>query len=1574
MKLHLPLSLRSALLLASAAFAGFGSVTEGAAERYWTDSSSTRHTLDRELSTPLNIDGASEFVLKDGTISTSSGGSYGGALHYTAGTEDGDATISAKTVMISGNKAIDTNTQWGFASGGALYLDYSAHSNGGGSNPTSTTPLSFAFSGCDEISITNNGAYASITSEQYEEWGLSDSTQGGAIAVYGASVSDAYGRPYERLSILEFKDNKHVYIRGNYLTDGVHYNMNSISTLDADLALEAPAGGTIEIYDGMDIDGVLWVNTTTPMRRKGQSGTYTGTVMLSGEHVESDLKALKGGKAPEEDEIFESKAHYAEVVYVAGGTLILKDVQLAASKDVSYSWAAMALDYHFYSDAKAEVQMTNATIYTDSYDGEYEEFDGGGYSDYDDDYVYQYGSVFMPKATFSGVNTIMADYVYAKNGTWTFNVSSVNKNKAVLTIEFDDSKAFNTATHVFDTTGATFKVSTSGTLAKGAYKLLVFNNKMGEWVGRDSVTLAGEVSGKIGSSSSSSVYYTVEPGNMLTLWYNSGGSSASSHRAATTLTWVAGSGAWAEGKGGSKIWSGSVSDLNFYNGDSVVFNKAATVQVESVVLPAKMTVSNASGKVMFTSTGGQITGSASLTKSGAGELELNLANAYTGGTTLQAGKLTTGDEMALGMGAVQLQGGELNLNGKAVANEVQVSGVASITGGAAYTGKLALKGGALSGGALNLAQAADLQSGSIANDLAGSGSVVKSGSGTASLSGIIALEGESQVNGGTLELKSGSYTGSLTVNSGGKLTVGAGYELSGHITLNAGATAKASDGFTLKNGDILTLAGAEVQNGVAVEGGVLEVTTSGQSIGGDMSLHGGQVNLVDTLKVEGKLSTTAETKVRMALKTLIEAGGVDGQKVNYFEAQDTSGVIENQICLDGLEGARVERGMDATTVWVWLKYERLVWDADTTGKWAQKEKGGEWKSDNTDIDDRHFYNLDFVAFDNAGEVEVEGDVNPGNILVQGDGNTTFTGGGSIIGEADLVKEGAGVLKIETDNSAYTGEVKINAGTLEVGHNNALGSGAVYVSNATFDGGYCSIANTVTFRGKSHITHADGATTVALANGASVSGEYTLASGNTVTVGNEGATFTGSFTFAGGTLALTGGVFNLTGDVEFADDEATRSGNSSLTTIDLSGWADLTAGTYKLATMLTEEDAARYFTISGLSANLLSRASLEYTEDALWLTIRSLGINPDIYAVLNRNQQAVYRALGAIAEQDPQPTGTLAEMTNAVLSESDPATVRALLDRLDGAELATTMTSQIAGNLAHQRRLRSNMGRGQAITKEGEYAAYVVGYDEVHRLDADANGLGYRRSEWGASVGVEYGMNPETMIGVSLNNGWSKVSPTGGHRYHENDTRVDFYAVSQLSKKVQSVTSLGFGAHDYDITRQLPGALSARTGMNGRSVNFMQEVSYTHQLSKESSVMPYATIESSYNRIGGFAESGADTASLMGSQRKAWATDITVGARYISSFSAGSATGQLSLQAGIVASVGDTSSDLTLRFAGAPKVGFNVGAASHDRIGYSVGAGVQLPISADTAFTAGCNSILRGDSKEYGANVGVRVRF
>ncbi|NCA02827.1 MAG: hypothetical protein EBS87_11830, partial [Sphingomonadaceae bacterium] len=151
-----------------------------------------------------------------------------------------------------------------------------------------------------------------------------------------------------------------------------------------------------------------------------------------------------------------------------------------------------------------------------------------------------------------------------------------------------------------------------------------------------------------------------------------------------------------------------------------------------------------------------LVGSTALTKSATGVLTLSAANTFAGGVTLSNGTIVVGDAAALGSGAVNVNGGTLNLNATAIANTVTVAG------------------GTLTGGSIDAAKVV-ATSGEVAAVLTGSAGLSKTTSGDVLLSGANTFTGGATVDAGKVTLGNAAALGgaanAVTVGANGTLDV-----------------------------------------------------------------------------------------------------------------------------------------------------------------------------------------------------------------------------------------------------------------------------------------------------------------------------------------------------------------------------------------------------------------------------------------------------------------------------------------------------------------------------------------------------------------------------------------------------------------------------------------------------------------------------------------------------------------------------------------------------------------------------------------------------------------------------------
>ncbi|ECH9695466.1 AIDA autotransporter-like protein ShdA, partial [Salmonella enterica subsp. enterica] len=240
-----------------------------------------------------------------------------------------------------------------------------------------------------------------------------------------------------------------------------------------------------------------------------------------------------------------------------------------------------------------------------------------------------------------------------------------------------------------------------------------------------------------------------------------------------------------------------------------------------------------------------ISGSGQVVKSGDKTLTLSGANSYTGGTTISSGTLIATNVEALGTGDVTDNATlELNTGGDFDNNiggtgSVVKSGDETLTlsGANSYTGGTTISGGTLVATSVDALGSGDVTDnatlemntgGDFANNIGGTGSVVKSGDKTLTLSGSNIYTGGTLISGGTLIATNVDALGTGDVTDNATLEMNTGGDF---------ANAIGGTGSVVKSGDeTLTLSGSNIYTGgTTISGGTL-VATNVEALGsGDVT-------------------------------------------------------------------------------------------------------------------------------------------------------------------------------------------------------------------------------------------------------------------------------------------------------------------------------------------------------------------------------------------------------------------------------------------------------------------------------------------------------------------------------------------------------------------------------------------------------------------------------------------------------------------------------------------------------------------------------------------------------------------
>lgn len=457
-------------------------------------------------------------------------------------------------------------------------------------------------------------------------------------------------------------------------------------------------------------------------------------------------------------------------------------------------------------------------------------------------------------------------------------------------------------------------------------------------------------------------------------------------------------------------------------------------------------------------------------------------------------------------------------------------------------------------------------------------------------------------------------------------------------------------------------------------------------------------------------------------------------------------------------------------------------------------------------------------------------------------------------------------------------------------------------------------------------------------------------------------------------------------------------SSQLAGITLADGCNLTLNLTKdLAETLDLEEGERT-TITLLGSNVEQGATLQFQEGIILgtdmltaveaydataggirLTMSAISAHPATISLGLNNSRSYTAIRRMMSEQgaDILAMGTaFSGAVAAVAATREEAVLERLLNQLGGAEYAVLMGNQMEGNLAHLRLLRQLAGTGSMLTN-GKRGSdwYAHAFNSTTDWDTDARGCGFRREEWGAIMGTERTITRYFYLGADLSASRAEITPgAGSETWNQDSLNADVYA-DYRSNGWRSLTSFGVGLHCFDLSRCQPDMHARSTAeTDGLSLNFMQEISYRMQLEEGSYLQAFLSIDSSWNRIDSFSESGALSLSVQ--EQDAWATEVSLGLRYSSRFHVlpEAPPALWSLQTGAVASVGDTTADTTTSFTAIPGYSFLQSSADRGRWGWSIGSSLALPLSDRAALFGSAEGILRSDTTQFEAQIGLRYSF
>jgi autotransporter-associated beta strand protein len=306
--------------------------------------------------------------------------------------------------------------------------------------------------------------------------------------------------------------------------------------------------------------------------------------------------------------------------------------------------------------------------------------------------------------------------------------------------------------------------------------------------------------------------------------------------------------------------------------------------------------------------------------------------------------------------------------------------------------------------------------------------LIKTGTGTLTLTGNSTHTGTTTVSSGALQVN-GSFSSS-------PVTVASGAALGGNGILGNGVTIQTGGSISpgLGGGSTGTLI---ISNNLTLNTPTLNFDLSSSPAGANdqvliqnsaLTMSGLQTynfNLVNNALGAGTYTLIGGASVSTA-NGVSFASNLPANTRQTFSLQTPSSGV--QLVVTGNAGSLVWQGTNGSN-----------WDLASTVNWLNGAAADE------------FYNLDQVRFDDSstnGNVSIIGVVQPASVLVTNNSLAYTIGNGVLGGIASLTKNGAGMLTLNASNS-YSGGTFVNGGTLQLVNNYyAGGFGPINLNGGT----------------------------------------------------------------------------------------------------------------------------------------------------------------------------------------------------------------------------------------------------------------------------------------------------------------------------------------------------------------------------------------------------------------------------------------------------------------------------------------------------------------------------------------------
>ncbi|MDE2307863.1 MAG: autotransporter-associated beta strand repeat-containing protein [Xanthomonadaceae bacterium] len=1072
--------------------------------------------------------------------------------------------------------------------------------------------------------------------------------------------------------------------------------------------------------------------------------------------------------------------------------------------------------------------------------------------------------------------------------------------------------------------GATLNVADAGGMGPGLYNLFTYGGTLTETNGGLALgtTPAGTILTIQNLTSAKQINLLDATGLTLDFW-NGNGLASATQMGGGSGTWSTTSPNWTDATGsvsaamspqpGFAIFGGapgtvtvdnsagtvSATGLQFASNGYTLAGGTLTLVGNGAAPIVRVGDGSAAGAGYTATISNVIAGSAGLRKTDLGTLVLTGANSYTGGTTIDGGTLSVAADGNLGAA-----GGTLTLDG----------GTLQVTGSAFHATTRGITLGS-AGGGFDIADAGNTFT--VAQALAGSGSLDKQGSGTLVLTGANTYTGSTTISAGTLQGDTTSLQGNIADNAA------LVFEQNGAGTF--AGTISGSGSVTQGGTGVLTLTGANsYSGGTTISAGVLQLGNGGTTgaIAGDVLDDGTfAFDRSDAVTFAGVVSGSgALTQMGSGTLTLTGANSYSGGTTI------SAGTLQGDTA--SLQGNIADNAA-------------LVFEQNSAGTFAGAISGNGTLTKNGSgtliLSAANSYSGGTTI--NAGTLQGDTASLQGNIadnaalVFEQASDGTFSG--ALSGNGSFAKTGAGTLILDGNSSSFAGSTSVQAGTLEVGDAN---------TPTAFLGGNVQVNAGGTLRGHGTI-------------GGDVSNGGTLWAGGSI----------GTLTVQGNYTQAGNGVFET---------EATPGGQASL--LRVGGTASLAGTALVLADSGTWAPRTDYTILTaagGVTGQFASASSslsfldplLTYTANAVNLSLQRNDIS---FASVTQtpNQQAVATVTNGFGFASP---------LYSALTALDAPTARHAFDQLSGAIHASTRTALVDDSRyvrdAINRHLLGEGDDAAGTTAQG-VAAWASAWGHGGHHDGDGNAARLQADGSGLLVGADLPLGSDARLGAVLGHGQNSIrSDSVGSSAHVLGDHVGIYGSGTLGALMLRAGAV-YAWQDVHSNRAIAfGSYSdwLQSEHHAQTMQAYVEGGYRFRAGAGQQLEPFVNVARVQVHSDALREGGGD-AALSVAGNSAAVNTATLGLRdTLALDAAGGIRAHASL--GWQQAWGDLAPVATARFVRGGS-SFAVAGMPVARHAFTTDLGIDFKLAGNVSVDAGYLGQFAGGVRDQGARMSLTVTF